>query len=203
MQLWEIIQREPKWPLPQLKSESESCSVESWLFATPWTIYSPWNSPSQNTGVGSLSLLQWIFPTQKLNWGLLNCRRSLHQLSHRGSTRILGWVACPFSSRSFWPRNWTGILCIADGFLTNWAIPQLPNGNILEKPVYNTKTRMLTLIQSTNLFQISQVLLVHLYSWVCLYLFLYSFTICICVYHQNQNTEQLHCCRDPRCLYPF
>ena len=32
------------------------------LFATP---YSPWNSPGQNTGVGNLSLLQWIFPTQE------------------------------------------------------------------------------------------------------------------------------------------
>ena len=29
---------------------------------TPWTV-SPWNSPGQNTGVGSLSLLQEIFPT--------------------------------------------------------------------------------------------------------------------------------------------
>ena len=34
------------------------------LFASPWTIYSPWNSPGQKTGVGSLSLLQGIFPTQ-------------------------------------------------------------------------------------------------------------------------------------------
>ena len=30
-------------------------------------IYGPWNSPGQNTGVGSLSLLRWIFPTQELN----------------------------------------------------------------------------------------------------------------------------------------
>ena len=38
-----------------------------------WTygLYSPWNSPGQNTGVGSLSLLQGIFPTQELNQGLL------------------------------------------------------------------------------------------------------------------------------------
>ena len=34
------------------------------LFATPWTTYSPWDSPGQNTGVGSLSLLPGIFPTQ-------------------------------------------------------------------------------------------------------------------------------------------
>ena len=35
--------------------------------------YSPWNPPGQNTGVGSLSLLQGIFPTQGSNPGLLHC----------------------------------------------------------------------------------------------------------------------------------
>ena len=39
----------------------------------------------KNTGVGSVSLLQWIFPTQESNWGLLHCRRILYQLSHQGS----------------------------------------------------------------------------------------------------------------------
>ena len=39
----------------------------------------------KNTGVGSLSLLQGIFPTQKLNQGLLHCRQILYQLSHKGS----------------------------------------------------------------------------------------------------------------------
>ena len=45
-------------------------------------LYSPWTSPGQNTGVGSLSLLQRIFPTQVLNPGLLHCRQILYQLSH-------------------------------------------------------------------------------------------------------------------------
>ena len=45
----------------------------------------PWNSPGQNTGVGSLSLLQGIFPTQGSNPGLPRCRRILYQLSHKGS----------------------------------------------------------------------------------------------------------------------
>ena len=35
----------------------------------------------KNTGVDSLSLLQWIFLTQELNWGLLNGRWILYQLS--------------------------------------------------------------------------------------------------------------------------
>ena len=44
----------------------------------------------KNTGVGSLSLLQQIFPTQELNWGLLQCRRILYQLSYQGSLGGLG-----------------------------------------------------------------------------------------------------------------
>ena len=91
----------------------------------PHALYSPWNSPGQNTGVdslsllqgdlpnprikprspalevdslpaeppgkpkntrlGSLSLLQGIFPTQESNRGLLHCRRFLYQLSFQGS----------------------------------------------------------------------------------------------------------------------
>ena len=85
-------------------------------------IYSPWNSPGQNTRVGSLSLLQEIFPTQGSNPGLLHCRRILYQLSHQGSPRILEWVAYPFSNGSAEPRNQTGVSWIAGGFFTNWAI---------------------------------------------------------------------------------
>ena len=50
------------------------------LFVTPWTIacQAPlsWNSPGKNTGVGSHSLLQGIFPTQESNPGLLHCRQT-------------------------------------------------------------------------------------------------------------------------------
>ena len=55
----------------------------------------PWDSPGQNTGMGSLALLQGIFPTQGLNLGLPHCRRILYQLSHKESPRTLEWVAIP------------------------------------------------------------------------------------------------------------
>ena len=55
----------------------------------PHGLYSPWNSPGQNTGVGSHSLLQGIFPTLGLNPGLLHCRQILYQLSHKGSPYYL------------------------------------------------------------------------------------------------------------------
>ena len=82
----------------------------------PYGLHSPWNSLGQNTGVSSLSLFQGIFPTQGSNPGLLPCRQILYQLSHQGSPRILEWIACPFSSESFQPRNWTGVSCIAGRF---------------------------------------------------------------------------------------
>jgi len=73
-----------------------------WLFATPW------NFPGQNSRVGSLSLCQGIFPTQGSNPGVPHCRWILYQQSHRGSPRILEWVAYPFPSRCFWPRYQLG-----------------------------------------------------------------------------------------------
>ena len=45
----------------------------------------------------SLAFLQGIFPTQGSNPGLLHCRQILYHLNHKGSPRILEWVAYPFS----------------------------------------------------------------------------------------------------------
>ena len=74
-------------------------------------LHSPWNSPGQNTEVGSLSLLQGIFPTQGSNPGLPHCRWILYQLRHKESPRKLEWVTYPFCRRSSQPRNWAGVSC--------------------------------------------------------------------------------------------
>ena len=89
---------------------------------------SPWNSPGQNTGVGSLSLLQGIFPTQGSNPGLPHYGQILYQLSHRGIPTILEWVAFLFSSRSSPPRNRTALQ--VDSLPTELSgKPSLPPGN--------------------------------------------------------------------------
>ena len=67
-----------------MKSENESHLVVSDSLR-PRRLYSPWNSPGQNTGVGSLSLIQGIFLTQGVNRGLPHCRQILYQLSHKVS----------------------------------------------------------------------------------------------------------------------
>ena len=85
----------------------------------PHGLYGPWNSPGQNTGVRSLSLLQGIFPTQGSNPGLPHCRQILYQLSHQGSLGILEGVAYSFSSKSSRPRNELGSPALqADSSLT-------------------------------------------------------------------------------------
>jgi len=60
------------------------------------------DSPGKNTGVGSLSLLQGIIPTQELNGGLLHCRQILYHLSlqrlRNGRKEVEGewrWHLCP------------------------------------------------------------------------------------------------------------
>ena len=105
---------------------SESHSAVSYSLQ-PQGLHSPWNSPGQSIGVSSLSLLQGIFPAQGLeprsgfNW-TLHCRQILYQLSHRGSPRILEWIAYPFSSGSSWPRNQTWVSCFSGRFFTNWTL---------------------------------------------------------------------------------
>ena len=69
----------------------KTCSSQDWglcdPMAEPARNLCPWNSSGQNTGVGSPSLLQGIFPTQGSNPGLPNCR-GIYHLSHRGSPKI-------------------------------------------------------------------------------------------------------------------
>ena len=71
------------WLVHMVSTEGDTtCSVVSDSLQ-PNELYSPWNSPGQNTGVGSHSLLQGIFPTQGSNPGLPQRGQILYQMSHR------------------------------------------------------------------------------------------------------------------------
>ena len=84
------------WPKFYETSESHSVVSDSlWSHG----LYSPWNSLDQNIGVGSLSLLQGIFPTQGSNTGLLHCRSILYHWATgkpkntgAGSLFLLQWI---------------------------------------------------------------------------------------------------------------
>ena len=93
-------------------------------------IRSSWSEPQSAPGLVFVDCIelqhQVIFPTQGLKPGLPHCRQILYYLSHKGSPRVLEWVAYPFYSRSSRPRNQTRISCIAGGFFTNWAIREAP-----------------------------------------------------------------------------
>ena len=80
---WVAVKRRVK-----VKSESRSVVSDSLQLHG---LYSLWNSPGKNIGVGSLSFLQGIFPTQGSNPGLLHCWQILYQLSHKGSPKRSLW----------------------------------------------------------------------------------------------------------------
>ena len=78
-----MVARRTKFVDPLLKVKvAQSCPI----LCDPMDCTVHWNSPGLNTGVDSLSLLQWIFPTQESNLGLLHCRLILYQLSYQRST---------------------------------------------------------------------------------------------------------------------
>ena len=64
-------------PNPRIQPRSPTLQEDSLPYELP--------GKPKNTGVGSLSLLQAIFPTQDSNQGLLHCRQILYQLSYHGS----------------------------------------------------------------------------------------------------------------------
>ena len=92
-----------------------------WLFATQ-------NSPGQNTGVGSLFLLQGIFPTQGSNPGPLHRRQIHYHLSYQGGPQIIILTAKSsgkmFSIISYhihksWPSIQTNLLIISPKYLAH------------------------------------------------------------------------------------
>ena len=109
-ELWELVM------------DRESCCAavhrvtKSQTQLSNWTgLHSPWNSPGQNTGVGSCSLLQGLFPTQGWNPGLPHCRRILYQLSYQGSSRILEWVDLTGSRRPTGVGVWCVCVFVREG----------------------------------------------------------------------------------------
>ena len=71
----------------------------------PHGLYNAWNSPGQNTGVGSLSLLRGIFLTQESNQGLLHCTWILYQLRYQGSPSFFHIKSSKWSSLVSSPRS--------------------------------------------------------------------------------------------------
>ena len=170
------------WDLSSLLSESHSFMSNSlW----PHGLYSPCYSPGQNTGVGSLSLLQGIFPTQGSNQGFPHCRQILYQLSHKGSPKF------PDQESNLCPLRWksrvltTGhpgkshvyVKCsriqevLGFGHRTNQvsakgAYPQGSQGS--EKPAFWTQISE----QPTSLFRRKKLPKVWCKSWYLRYIWL-------------------------------
>ena len=74
---------------------------------------SSWNSPGQNTGVGSLSLVQGMFPTPGSNPGLTHFRQIPYQLSHKGSPSNWTEVFISQNPKTLKASLWTGVTLLS------------------------------------------------------------------------------------------
>ena len=117
----------------------------------PHGLQSPWNSPGQNTGVGSLSLLQGIFPTQGLNPGLPHLGQILYQLSHKGSP------------------DYTGTLYNSGNFSINLKLLKILNflscKNRISKVYFNFLKNMCLTLSFYKSYLINYHLLTVNYTW--------------------------------------
>ena len=111
-------------PNPGIEPRSPILQVDS-LPAEP-------QGKPKNTGVGSLSLLQWIFLTQKWNWGLLHCRQIHYQLSYQAAEtyilityrRVYRWVGdVTLWGHHLWPLDQP---CLKGNLpMGQWSLSQL------------------------------------------------------------------------------
>ena len=107
-----------------------STQLHSQYAKTPWLAWYEkwkWKSPSHVRLMPEYwSGYPFLSPGDLPNPGIKPrspaLQQILYKLSHKGSSRLLEWVAYPFSSGSSWPRDWSGVSCIAGGFFTNWAV---------------------------------------------------------------------------------
>ena len=93
-----------------------------WLFATPWTIQSvEFSKPEYWSGWPFLSPRD--LPNQRIKFRSPALQADSLPAESQG---ILEWVAYPSSRGSSWPRNQTGVPCIAGRSFANWAIREAP-----------------------------------------------------------------------------
>ena len=124
-----------------LLSEWVKVGQSVWLFATSWTVQSLEFSRPEYWSVGSLSLLQGMFPTQGWNPGLPHCGLILYQLSYKGSPRILGSLS--LLQRIFPTQESNQGLLHCRQFFTNWAIREAQNSGKCSKMSKNDVLRQI------------------------------------------------------------
>ena len=109
-----------------LPSECESHSVVSTMRSHG--LYSPWNSPGLNTGMGSLSHLQGIFPTHGLNPGLPHCKVDSLPAEAQGKHENTGMGSLSLLQRIFpiQESNWNLLHCRQIIYQLSYQEPPTP-----------------------------------------------------------------------------
>ena len=130
---WFTYCRSPAWRILSITLLTCESKLRSCVRLCNPMDCSPWNSTGQSIGVGSLSLLQGIFPIQGSKPGLLHCRQILYQPSHEGSPAsmwnecncVVVWTFFGIALLWGWKENWP--------FPVLWPLLSFPSLEIITK----------------------------------------------------------------------
>ena len=159
---------------------TQSCLTLCNPWDSPWD--SPWHSPGQNTGVGSFSLFQGIFPTQRLNPGLLHCRRVLYQLSvcvcvcvcvcarARVHARVLSCFSIVWLFATLWMVAHQAPLSMEFSRQEYWGELLCPAPGGLQDPEIEPASLMSPALASRF----------FIYTYIPIYIYIYM-CVCVCV----------------------
>ena len=137
----ESYTRQGPLPVDSPREWSESHSVVS-NSSQPHGLYSPWSSPGRNTGVGSLSLLQGIFPTQGSNPGLphlsaVQPKKSKTKITRYWASLIAQWVRIHLQCRRPQFDPWVRKICWRRDRLPTPVFWGFPGGSAGKESAYN------------------------------------------------------------------
>ena len=133
-----------------LASDSRSVVSDS---LQPHGLYTPWNSPGENAGVGSFSVLQGIFPTQGLNPGLPHCRKILYQLSYKGPRQCVKKQRRYFANKAPYSQGYG----LSSSYVRLWEMNR--NGRALKNWCFWTVVLVKTLESPLDSKEIKPVIL--------------------------------------------
>ena len=136
--LWEIVKQREAWRAAVHRVTKSQTQLSNWT-----TTLILFLLPDDITVVCVCVHAKSLHSCPAL-WDTTDCSLPGSSVHGTFQARILQWIAISFSRGSSWPRNRTGISCIASGFLTNWAIREAPNSTQMDFIVNNMKQEMNT-----------------------------------------------------------
>ena len=129
-------------------------------------LYILWNSPGQNAGVGSHSLLQEIFPIQESNWGLLHWGRFFTSWA-ANLENSMDCIVHGITKSWTWLSDFTFTMEMISGLLKVQVLFSSSTGATLNNQILSKRKKKIPVKEEFCSFNDSQNITIKNHSWKC------------------------------------